>query len=291
MAPPNKFVFYAYLPSMAGTVILAVLFGLSSLWHIKQMIQSRTWYFIPFTVGCLFETVGYIGRAMSSSESFPDFTKNPYIIQSVLLLLGPTLFAASIYMILGRLIRLLDADAYSLIPPRWLTKVFVLGDVLSFFAQGGGGGMLTTAKTQNDVQRGENIILGGLGIQILFFGGFCVVTALFHLRIRREPTSKSYAVTAPWTLLVYVLYAASLLIMVRSLYRVAEYVQGQGGALQGHEYWLYILDSVPMLAVSVLFNWMHPSCVVGGRGEVVGATGHLMEEGAGHVHVHALAKE
>lgn len=83
------------------------------------------------------ETVGYIGRAMSSVES-PDYTKNPYIIQSVLLLLGPTLFAASIYMILGRLVRLLEADAYSVISPRWLTKVFVLGDVLSFFAQGGG---------------------------------------------------------------------------------------------------------------------------------------------------------
>ncbi|KAK7908933.1 hypothetical protein PG985_014811 [Apiospora marii] len=279
MASPEKFVFYAYQPSMAGAVILTVLFGLSSVWHVKQMVKSRAWYFIPLVVGCLFETVGYIGRALSSSES-PDFTKNPYIVQSVLLLLGPTLFAASIYMILGRLIRLLDADTYSMIPPRWLTKVFVLGDVLSFFAQGGGGGMLTTAKTQADVQRGENIILGGLGIQILFFGGFCLVTAVFHLRLRREPTSKSYAVTAPWTLLVYVLYAASLLIMVRSLYRVAEYAQGQGGGLQGHEYWLYILDSVPMLAVSVLFNWMHPSCVVGGVGKAASGTSvHLMEEG------------
>lgn len=74
---------------------------------------------------------------MSSTES-PDFTKNPYIIQSVLLLLGPTLYAASIYMILGRLVVLLEADNYSIIKPKWLTKFFVLGDVLSFFAQGGG---------------------------------------------------------------------------------------------------------------------------------------------------------
>ena len=74
---------------------------------------------------------------MSSNES-PNFTKNPYIIQSVLLLLGPTLFAASIYMILGRMVVLLDADNYSLISPKWLTKVFVLGDVLSFFTQSGG---------------------------------------------------------------------------------------------------------------------------------------------------------
>lgn len=73
-----------------------------------------------------------------SSPEFPNFTKNPYIIQSILLLLGPTLFAASIYMILGRLVVLLEAEKYSLIKPRWLTKVFVLGDVLAFFAQGGG---------------------------------------------------------------------------------------------------------------------------------------------------------
>lgn len=73
-----------------------------------------------------------------SSPEYPNFTKNPYIIQSVLLLLGPTLYAASIYMILGRLIVLLEADNYSIIKPKWLTKFFVLGDVLSFFAQGGG---------------------------------------------------------------------------------------------------------------------------------------------------------
>lgn len=83
------------------------------------------------------EAVGYVGRAMSASES-PDYTKNPYIIQSILLLLGPALFAASIYMVLGRLINLLDAGEYSMIRPKRLTKVFVLGDVLSFFAQSGG---------------------------------------------------------------------------------------------------------------------------------------------------------
>lgn len=56
----------------------------------------------------------------------------------MLLLLGPALFAASIYMILARLIRLLEAERYSMIRTKWLTKVFVLGDVLSFFTQGGG---------------------------------------------------------------------------------------------------------------------------------------------------------
>lgn len=67
----------------------------------------------------------------------------PYVLQSLFLLLGPTLLAASIYMVLGRLIRLLNADNYSIIRTTWLTKVFVLGDVISFLAQSGGKLLMT----------------------------------------------------------------------------------------------------------------------------------------------------
>lgn len=261
MAAAIEFVFYSYKPSMAGAVIFIILFAIAALYHIWLLTKHRVWYFIPFVIGCLFEAVGYIGRAMSSSES-PNFTQNPYIIQSVLLLLGPTLYAASIYMILGRLIVLLEADNYSIIKPKWLTKFFVLGDVLSFFAQGGGGGLLTTAKSQSDVRLGENVILGGLGIQVVFFGFFIVVTAVFHRRIRNDPTPKSVRTMAPWTRLLYALYATSMLIMVRSIYRVAEYAEGQGGELQSKEFWLYIFDALPMVVVAYVFIWMHPSKVI-----------------------------
>ena len=81
--------------------------------------------------------VGYIGRTFSARQA-PDFTLGAYVVQSILLLLGPALFAASIYMILGRLIVTLGAEAYGIIRPSWLTKVFVTGDVLSFLMQSSG---------------------------------------------------------------------------------------------------------------------------------------------------------
>jgi hypothetical protein len=59
-------------------------------------------------------------------------------MQSLLLLLAPALFAASIYMVLGRIIRLTDGEAYSLIRVSRLTKIFVAGDVLSFLVQSTG---------------------------------------------------------------------------------------------------------------------------------------------------------
>ncbi|KAM0380537.1 hypothetical protein ACHAPZ_000757 [Fusarium culmorum] len=276
---PQAYVFYNYNPSMVAAVIFIIVFGLSSLLHTFQLVRARTWYFIPFLIGCLFECVGYIGRALSANEA-PDFTKNPYIIQSILLLLGPALLAASIYMVLGRLIVLLDAGHLSVIRPNWLTKVFVTGDVLSFLAQSAGGGMLATAKDKDAVKRGENIIVGGLIIQILFFGFFMIVTLIFHVRIKRNPTQKSLEIVTPWKKLLFALYAASLSILVRSVFRVAEYVMGKDSALQSQEFWIYIFDALLMSLVVVSLNWFHPSRVINGaldRKRVVSQDEYMLE--------------
>lgn len=62
----------------------------------------------------------------------------PYIMQTLLCLVAPALFAASIYMTLGRIIRLVDGEHHSLIRLKWLTKIFVAGDIISFITQGAG---------------------------------------------------------------------------------------------------------------------------------------------------------
>ncbi|KAM0231807.1 hypothetical protein ACHAP5_010963 [Fusarium lateritium] len=259
------FSFYNYEPSLPAAAAFVIIFSTTALIHMWQMLRHRTWYFVPFLIGCLFEAVGYVGRAISAQEA-PDYTKNPYIVQSLLLLLGPALFAASIYMILGRLIVLLDAGHLSLIRTKWLTKVFVIGDVLSFLAQSGGGGMLASAKNKDNVKMGENMIVGGLFIQIAFFGFFMIVTVVFHMRIRSRPTSRSLVLSTPWEKLILILYASSLFILVRSVFRVAEYVLGKEGSLQAEEYWIYVFDATLMSFVAILFNFFHPSQIINNPG-------------------------
>lgn len=165
-------------------------------------------------------------------------------------------------MILGRLIVLLEAHNYSIIHPKWLTKFFVLGDILSFFVQAGGGGILTQAKTLKDLNLGQNVIIAGLAIQILFFAFFITVTLVFHRRILARPTHNARALTTPWKKLLVVLYTSSSFIMIRSIFRVAEYVLGSTGELQSKEVYLYCLDALPMLCVALAYNWFHPSRVV-----------------------------
>ena len=78
-------------------------------------------------------------------------------------------------MILGRLITRTGSSSLSLIRPTLITKIFVAGDVLCFFIQAGGAGMLVQADDDKGVKRGENIILAGLILQILIFLFFILV--------------------------------------------------------------------------------------------------------------------
>ena len=66
-----------------------------------------------------------------------------YIVQTILILIAPALSAAFIYMELGRIAELTDAEGYLMVRRRWLTRIFVCGDVASFLMQAGGGGMIS----------------------------------------------------------------------------------------------------------------------------------------------------
>ncbi|KAI9704146.1 MAG: hypothetical protein M1836_007007 [Candelina mexicana] len=174
----SKYVLYAYAPSLAAAIIFTILFLLTSSLHLYQLIRTRTWFMIPLLVGGFFEWIGYIGRAVSSQQS-PDYALAPYVVQSILLLVAPALFAASIYMELGRIIRLTDGEVHSLVRTKWLTTIFVSGDVFSFLMQSSGAGIM--AKGNNDsMKTGEKIIIGGLLLQCIFFGFFVIVAILFH---------------------------------------------------------------------------------------------------------------
>ncbi|KAH7139637.1 RTA1 like protein-domain-containing protein [Dactylonectria estremocensis] len=259
-APPK----YHYDPSLATAAVFAALFALSAIWHLLQLVKARTWYFLAFFCGVIFESVGYAARCVNASET-PNWSSTPFIIQTLLPLLGPALFAASIYMILGRLIRILNAERLSFVRTKWLTKIFVLGDVLSFAVQCIGGGILAGAGSKSAVDRGQNVLLFGLGIQILFFGCFIAAISVFHFRILQAPTTTSLTTSLPWKQSLYVLYSTSLLIMVRSIFRVAEFAAGQTSVLQSTETYLYCLDTAPMWICSVAFNVWHPSRVVQGQ--------------------------
>ncbi|KAF5715319.1 Rtm1p [Fusarium mundagurra] len=240
---------YRYTPSFPAAIIATVIFAILSCLHLWRLYRTRAWYFIPFTIGGAFETIGYAARIVSHNdkESVPA-----YIIQAILILVAPALFAASIYMILGRIIISLRAQQLSLIPVRWLTKAFVCGDIVSFSLQAAGGG-IQASGTIEAYDRGEKIILAGLFVQIVVFGFFVITAGLFHMKCLKNPTLAARENAFPWKLDLNVLYTVSIIILVRSIFRVVEYLQGNDGYLISHEIFLYMFDAVLMAIVMVTF--------------------------------------
>lgn len=47
----EKYYLYHYEPKKVPAIIFLVLFGISSILHIFQLVRKRTWYFIPFVIG------------------------------------------------------------------------------------------------------------------------------------------------------------------------------------------------------------------------------------------------
>lgn len=106
---------------------------------------------------------------------------------------------------------------------------------------------------------GENIIIGGLFVQLAFFGFFVVAAGIFHRRMLLVPTAKAADPAVRWEKYLLTLYVTSALILVRSIFRVIEYLNGNDGVLLRSEVYLYVFDALLMVAVLVWMNWFHPS--------------------------------
>ncbi|RSL52170.1 hypothetical protein CEP54_011044 [Fusarium duplospermum] len=203
-ASDDVFLLYRYDPSMGAAAIFIVLFIVLTGLHVCQLVMTKTWFFTWFVVGgfsMLFHIDLQMGfganmltRAISSSER-PNWTVKPYIIQTLLLLISPALFAASIYMILGRIILVTDGESCSPIRRVWLTKIFVLGDVLSFVLQGGG---IMASGGLEALHNGEHIVIIGLVIQLVFFSLFAITASVFHARFAGTLSTKAMASGIPW---------------------------------------------------------------------------------------------
>ncbi|KAL2788243.1 RTA1 like protein-domain-containing protein [Aspergillus keveii] len=229
--------FYHYDPTLAGAIIALIFYGASTGFHIFQLWKFKCYFFTTFIIGAIMMTLGYLFRAASSQD---QSALGLYIGQNVCLLLPPSLYAATIYMIYGRIVLYAQAPELSIIAPGKVTKIFVLGDVFAFLLQASGGGMMAM---ESMAKMGQNITIVGL-----------------------FKTKRVKIIHMPYGALLYVLFLVSALIIVRCLYRIVEFVQGNDGYLMRHEAYLYVFDTIPMFVVQAIFHRYHPAKVLPQKG-------------------------
>jgi len=329
----------AYIPTLPGNALFAALFGILIVPQLLFGIRYKTWSFmIWMSLGLLGEVVGYIGRIMLSNNIF-DFNGFliyliPLTIAPAFITASIYLCLARVIYILD------PALAHTRLKPMTYTKIFVTFDVISLILQGAGGGVAATAdgnKSTSDM--GVNIMIAGLASQLvslLVFIGLCgdfawrlykgIVSSKARATsteytpvpgLNRKPTwmqrSKelggSNSMTVDYTAIrssrmfkgfVGALAAATVFILIRSAYRLAELQEGFDGKLANNEVLFMILEG-PMIILACLgISAFHPGLAMRGlwsmkgftRGAGAGAEKLMMVSASGSaVHSRAGSQE
>ncbi|OBT98868.1 hypothetical protein VE01_03295 [Pseudogymnoascus verrucosus] len=285
-------IFFPYTPSLPAAYVFMGSFAFLTIAHIIYMFPLRSWYFLSFILGGICETFGYYGRT-KAHENISEI--GSWMLQNVLILGGPTFLAATVYMTLGRYIVALDAHDHAMIAPRWITRIYILIDVLCFVSQFMGAGIQASGDPKI-INIGNKAILGGLIFQLVAFAFFVLMAIRVHSRLNgrhevytampsRWPMSRKY---------FWGLYVVSVLFIVRNLVRAIEYAQQAtsggisyatrntdgtitipkkegSGSIGSNEIFLYIFDAAPMALVALTFLLLHPGrmlkAVRSGKGE------------------------
>lgn len=121
-------------------------------------------------------------------------------------------------------------------------------------------------------QLGRRLTTAGLVFQLVTMIVFMVmiVSFLWKIHYMRDKTGlafvSKYSDLRQKTQFKYyplIIIAASLLIFIRSAFRLAEFTQARDGDLQDKEYYFLVLDALMVTMAIILLNVFHPGRVVG----------------------------
>ena len=151
-------------------------------------------------------------------------------MQITTLIIAPTFFAATAYVVLGSLIS--HHPSLSRVRPRTYITIFVCADITSLVIQAVGGALASIASGQanGNTKPGTNIMVAGIVFQLVSMTLFVAFLADWTARALRKGVLVRRAMLSLGGVLVSV-----ALIFVRSIYRTVELAQGWSGYLITHE--------------------------------------------------------
>jgi membrane-associated HD superfamily phosphohydrolase len=206
----------------------------------------------------VFELVGYAFRLQSS----PPPVGNPYkvinfVIQYFFIVVAPVFLSAAIYTTLTSLIDVLGQG----LSPYGLSKKFILwffitSDVIATITQVVGAALIGVAESNNkSSDKANNILLAGLVYQVFTFLLFLILLFVFLSKARKAGTSTSSSGLRQFSAALVV---SSLLVYLRTIFRLAETAEGVGGYASTHEAFFGALEFAPIVLAIVILGWWHP---------------------------------
>lgn len=199
-------------------------------------------------------------------------------------MLAPCFFSATVYGLLGMIIRSVGRR-YSLLPGQAYLWIFCLADLVAIVVQAVGGAMSAIALSDDKSSTpGSRIMLGGIILQLACMIVFSALAAVVWMRMRKD---RSYRATphpqaGKLRSLGWGISIATLTIIIRGGYRSAELAEGWDGyllressfftratyqqlrlttkvVLSEHEAYFCVLDSALMVICQGVFCFVWPN--------------------------------
>ncbi|PYI30068.1 parasitic phase-specific protein PSP-1 [Aspergillus indologenus CBS 114.80] len=250
-----------YQPSIPANSVAIAIFGMSFLVNLVQGCYYRAWGFMAGLLsGCILEIVGYIGRIIIHDN---PFAFNGFIMQIICITIAPVFFCAAIYVLLSRVIILVD-ERLSRIPPRFLGWIFITCDIISLVLQAVGGALSCTGDTKDDIQVGVDISLAGLVFQVVTLTLFAGLFTDYLLSCRRS--GKLWEFKPRLRFFLTGLFLSTFLVLLRCVYRVVELHEGYFSHYFRDEPLFIALETAIMCAAALCLNVGHPGLVFGKPG-------------------------
>ncbi|KAG8995391.1 hypothetical protein FRB94_009182 [Tulasnella sp. JGI-2019a] len=270
---------FGYVPTLSVCIVFVFLFSITGLVHLYQGFQYKVarWW-IPTVVTCgLVEVIGWSGRVWGSQNVW---NQNPYIMQVVCTIFGPSFMTAAFFIVFVRIVRIVGPE-YSRLSPRIYTYLFVGTDVTALFIQSVGGGMAATANTPSGSATGAHVMVGGIILQMVAITVYALTSVEYFWRVFKERPlrpSQMIAMGSHTSLvdqdkgldrmtrnvrkMTLGLIIATVLVYIRSIYRTAELLDGWGGPIITNQIMFDTLDGVPVFLAMVTLNIFHPGHLI-----------------------------
>ncbi|KAK5452019.1 hypothetical protein LTS15_007742 [Exophiala xenobiotica] len=216
---PVELSVYGYRPSLGLSSALIALYAICCISQVTFGWRYKTWGFMSaMLLGCVDEIIGYVGRIMMYQNPFEH---TGFIMQIVLITIGPVFFSAAIYVMLYQIINYISVK-HSRFNPRLFYYIFIPCDIVSLILQAVGGAMSSTSNGSSDA--GVNIALAGLVFQVATLFVFICFSVDYFVRSRN--VWRSARIPRKFKVFVVFLSLATILILVRCCYRVYELNEG-----------------------------------------------------------------
>lgn len=202
-----------------------------------------------------------IGWASRTWAAKCPYNRDAFLSQIVTLIIAPVFFSAALYVLLGQLIHNLGRSS-SFLSARWYTIIFCTCDVVSLVIQAVGGAMASMADTNEQQDRGTNIMEGGIVFQLATMTLFGFLLGDFARRISSARFGLRDAVTRNLKLVLGAIFLSFVVIYIRSIYRTIELAQGWRGHLITHEVYFIALDAAMMIIAVAVFVPIDPAVML-----------------------------